>query len=134
MVFASVSSAVHVVDLKYTPYPPFATIPWSFTSMSTYLISTDLYLSAISISQDVNIRRSIKQIPVRESKFFGDVGTAEMEQELQNRISKISREQEEALKEKAGVKYSMSEEDVKEYVEELVEEMRKVRQQKESRS
>jgi hypothetical protein len=123
------SPAVHVIDRIHTPFPPFATLTWAFLGFSTYLASTGFYLSAIRISQDISLRKSIRQVASEESssRLLDNIGTAQMEQAIQERVQKIAKEQEETLKKETGVRQDVSREDVEAYVKEVLEEVKKMR-------
>jgi hypothetical protein len=123
------SPAVHVIDRIHTPFPPFATLTWAFLGFSTYLVSTGFYLSAIRISQDIGLRKSIRQVATEESsnRLLDNIGTAQMEQAIQDRVQKIAKEQEESLKKETGVQQDVSQEDVEAYVNEVLEEVKKIR-------
>jgi hypothetical protein len=122
------SPAVHVIDRIHTPFPPFATLTWAFLGFSTYLVSTGFYLSAITISQDIGLRKSIRQVATEESsgRLLDNIGTAQMEQAIQDRVQKIAKEQEENLKQETGVQQDVSKEDVEAYVKEVLEEVKKI--------
>ncbi|HKI08243.1 MAG TPA: hypothetical protein VKA09_07580 [Nitrososphaeraceae archaeon] len=123
------SPAAHVIDRIHTPFPPFATLTWAFLGFSAYLVSTGFYLSAIRISQDIGLRKSIRQVATEESssRLLDNIGTAQMEQAIQDRVQKIAKEQEESLKKETGVRQEVSQEDVESYVKEVLEEVKKIR-------
>ena len=62
------------VTLIATPYPPFGLVSVSAVGLSSYLILVGLYYSAISLSNDVNLRRTIRESVLRESKFLDSIG------------------------------------------------------------
>ena len=72
-------------------YPPFGLASVSFTGLSCYLIYTGLYSSAISVSQDLALRQSIRQSVKEQSKFLDSMGTAQMEAELQTRVLRTAK-------------------------------------------
>jgi hypothetical protein len=123
------SPAAHVIDRIHTPFPPFATLTWALLGFSAYLVSTGFYLSAIRISQDIGLRKSIRQVATEESssRLLDNIGTAQMEQAIQDRVQKIAKEQEESLKKETGVRQEVSQEDVESYVKEVLEEVKKIR-------
>jgi hypothetical protein len=98
--------------LSFSPYPPFGFATMSFYGLSSYLILLGLYASAISASQDIELRKSIKKSTLRESKFLDSMGTAHMEKELMKRMLVKAREEQKELIQESGVKSSFSEEDV----------------------
>jgi hypothetical protein len=106
--------------LSFSPYPPFGFATMSFYGLSTYLILIGLYASAISVSQDIELRKSIKKSTLHESKFLDSMGSAHMESEMMKRIVlKASKEQKELNLESGGVKSSLSEEDILNIVKEI---------------
>jgi hypothetical protein len=105
-------------------YPPFGLASVSFTGLSCYLIYTGLYSSAISVSQDANLRQSIRRTAIKEVKFLQSIGTAQMEQELQKRVLAIAKKNSDIMTEKTGVQPSLSDDDMKQYLEEVIREIK----------
>jgi hypothetical protein len=105
-------------------YPPFGLASVSFTGLSCYLIYTGLYSSAISVSQDAELRQSIRKSALKEVKFLESMGTAQMEQELQKRVLTIAKENSDSMAEETGVQPSLSEDEMKQYLEEVIKEIR----------
>jgi hypothetical protein len=86
-----------------------------------------LYSSAISVSQDAKLRRSIRSSAVKESELLDSIGTAQMEQELQKRVMKIVKEQSDNMTQETGVQPSLSENDMKEYLDMVVNEIKRTK-------
>src|SRR5919202_4871287 len=84
-------------------YPPFGVIAASFVGLSAYLMFLGLYSSAISISQDIKLRQSIRNSAAKESELLDSIGTAQMEQELQKRVLKIVKKNSDSMVEETGV-------------------------------
>ncbi len=129
VLIATASSPVHFVDYEQTPYPPFAVAPWSFGGLAAYLFSIGFYFSAICISQDVELRKSIRQIATREAKLIDDIGTAQMKQGILQRVAQMTKEQKEVLHRQTGIEQSLSKDEIKQYFDEAVEEIRKLRRE-----
>lgn len=92
----------------------------------TRLISTmSLYSSAISVSEDVRLRKSIRKVARESHHLLGKVGTVRIDQELQNRVLAIAREQSDRAAEETGVCSSMMDEDMKKYLDEAMSELQK---------
>jgi hypothetical protein len=104
-------------------YPPFGLASVSFTGLSCYLIYTGLYSSAISASQDANLRQSIRRSAIKEVQFLESMGSAQMEQELQTRVLTIAKKNSDIMTEETGVQLSLSEDDMKQYLEEVLKEI-----------
>jgi len=105
--------------LAYTLYPPFGLATMSIYGLSTYMILLALYSCAISVSEDIELRKSIKKSTLRESRFLDSMGTAHMERDLTRRIVlKAREEQKERIQKSAGIKSSLTDEDIINIIEE----------------
>jgi hypothetical protein len=105
-------------------YPPFGLASVSFTGLSCYLIYTGLYSSAISVSQDLALRQSIRQSVKEQSKFLESMGTAQMEAELQTRVLSTAKKASDSMAEESGLESSMTEDDMKDYMEVVMNELK----------
>jgi hypothetical protein len=114
--------ADQAVVLLYVPYPPFGLASISFMGLSSYLILTGIYSSAIYISQDSKLRRTVRTIAMREARLLDSIGTAHMEQEIERKVNPLLRRSQEIIKQETGV--SASEEDMKEYLQEVLNEVK----------
>jgi hypothetical protein len=111
-------------QVSQAAYPPFGLASVAFTGLSCYLIYTGLYSSAISVSQDLTLRQSIRQSVKEQSKFLDSMGTAQMEGELQTRVLKTAKIASDSMAEETGVESSMSEDDMKDYMEIVMNELK----------
>jgi hypothetical protein len=106
-------------------YPPFGAVSVSFIGLSCYLIYAGLYSSAATVSQDTTLRLSIRKSLADQAKFLDSMGSAHMEQELQTTVLNIAKKHADELTEKTGVEASMTESDIKEYMEMVLSEVHK---------
>src|SRR6476646_6225865 len=106
-------------------YPPYGLISVSFTGLSCYLIYNGLYFSAVSISQDMTLRQSIKKSVMEKSKLLHNIGTAEMENEIQKQLLPAARKVSESMSDKTGIETSLDENDIKSYMQVVLKELRK---------
>jgi hypothetical protein len=104
------------------PYPPFGLATVAFVGLSSYMVLLGLYSSAVSVSQDATLRQSIRKSTFEESKLLDKIGLAEMEQELQKRITKMINDSSDKMKEQSGVEPSITDDDVKQYLEQVIRE------------
>jgi hypothetical protein len=81
------------------------------------LIYTGLYSSAVTVSQDMTLRTSIRRSVTEQSKLLDSIGTAQMDQELQSRVLTVTRKLSDKMEEETGVEASLTEEDIKEHIE-----------------
>jgi hypothetical protein len=97
---------------------------------ASYFIMVGIYSSAISISEDSELRRSIRKFAIKESKLLDGIGIAHMEQEIQKRVLRLVKEQEETMVEQTGIQSSLDEQDMKLYLEQAINEVNKDRNNK----
>jgi len=107
-----------------TVYPPFGFATVSTYGLGSYLILLGLYLSALSVSQDEQLRNMIKRSTLSESKFLHSIGTSagERKKEIVNTVLDKAKWQQETIVKDIGIGTSLTEEDIKNYVEEVEEE------------
>ncbi|HEX9318521.1 MAG TPA: hypothetical protein VF884_06265, partial [Nitrososphaeraceae archaeon] len=79
-----------------------------------------LYVSAVAVSQDNSLRKSIKKtIP----ELFDNVGSAQTEKELLERAVRLLKANREKMEEETGgVSYALTEDDIKEYIVQVIRE------------
>jgi hypothetical protein len=94
----------------------------SLVLLASYLFTVGLYSSAIAVSQDSTLRTSIRASLL---ELVDNIGTAQMEQEIEKRVLKVAREQQEVLRESSGIESSLTEKDMKEYLEQVIKEVKK---------
>jgi hypothetical protein len=116
------NQAVLLVNLIY---PPFGLVTVSFMGVSSYLLLLGVYSSAISVSEDSKLRQSIRQVALREPKLLDSIGTAQMEQEIQKRVLAVTRKTQEVLTEETGIQPSLNDDDMKLYLQQVIEEVKK---------
>ena len=102
--------------------PTYGVAAHSLVLLSSYLFSIGLYLSAISISQDNSLRKSIKG---SISDLIGNIGSAQMEHEIERKVMKIIQKKRKEMEEQTGeFSYEVTESDVRDYMK-LVADQRK---------
>jgi hypothetical protein len=108
------------------PFPPLGLLSGSYFGLAAYLIFIGLYSSAVSISQDSRLRASIRRSVESEVRFLGNIGEAEMDHRILDKVLTTSKKFSQNMPEETGVSSSLSDEEIKEYIEEvLVETHRK---------
>ena len=110
-----------------TPYPAFGAATLCFVGLSSYMMLVGIYSSALSVSQDAALRRSIQRSVENQSKLLHGIGTAQMEEEIQKTVLKIANKQADKMKEETGIETSSSEEDMKDYLLEVIKEVERIR-------
>lgn len=109
-------------------YPPYGLASVAFTGLACYLIYSGLYSAAISVSQDFQLRESIRRSAMhKHSKFLENIGTAHMEEEKHNLVMSVSRRSE-MMEQESGVESSMTEDDMQDYLGDVLKEIEVMRE------
>ena len=99
------------------PFPPLGLLSASYFGLASYLIFIGLYSSAVSISQDSRLRASIRRSIELEVRFIGNIGEAEMDHRILDKVLTTSKKFSKTMPEETGVFSSLSDEEIKEYIE-----------------
>src|SRR5215217_1723292 len=111
------------IDL--TAYPPFSAIAWSLAAFASYLFSFGFYASAVSLSHNRELRRAIRNSALEQSsKLLDNIGAGELQQELQDKVMNIVNSTAERIEHQTGIQSSFSEEEAKEYLQQVLEEIK----------
>ncbi len=86
-----------------------------------------IYSSTISVFKDVIIRQKIRKSVTKESELLGSIGLSHMGQELERKVLKITKKASDLLEEETGVEPSIAEDDMKEYLYEVMEEVKRTK-------
>src|SRR4029078_12191791 len=116
-------SCVEITPLNYKVLPPYGLITEAFIPLGAFLLLFGIFTSAISLSQDLTLRQSIRKSVLEQSKLLDSIGSAEMEREVQTQGLKIAKKTSAAMAEKSGVEASMTEGEMKDYVEFVIKEI-----------
>jgi hypothetical protein len=119
-----------IANILFIPYPPFGNASCSSLALASYLFFVGLYSSAILISEDTELRKSIRRTAVNELKLLDSIGTAQMSSQLEGKVSKLVKEYSDKIINEAGVQPDLSEEDAKQYLDEVIKELDKERSRK----
>jgi hypothetical protein len=98
----------------------------SLVLLSSYLFAIGLYDSAVSLSHDATLRQSIR----RSAKgaipdLLDSARMAEVQQQLEHEVMKIAKHQSDTLFEQSGVHPSLEEGDMKEYLKQVLLEVKR---------
>jgi hypothetical protein len=107
-----------------TSYPPFGLATISFMGLASFLLLVGIYSTAISVSEDTKLRQTIRKVALRESKLLDSIGMAQMEQEIIKNTTTLAKKHSDIMKEQTGIYPSMDENDVKDYLEQVIEEVK----------
>jgi hypothetical protein len=112
------------------PYPPYGVATISFMVLASYMLFIGIYSASISVSEDSRLRRYIRTTARKEARFLDSIGTAEMEHEVERKVRLFSKTQM-TMEQETGITSSLNEEDMKKYLEEVLQEIQTFRQKDE---
>jgi hypothetical protein len=121
-------SSISIID--QAGYPPFGLAGVSTVGLASFLILTGLYNSAVAVSQDVQLRRTIKSSAKEELKLIDNIGSAEMHREIEKKVIYVAKLNADILAEKSGVEPSMNDQEIIEYLHLATEELKKKEEEK----
>jgi hypothetical protein len=113
-----------IVIVNY-PYPPFGLAAISYIGISSYLLFIGIYASAISIAHDVNLRKALRSFLTTDLKLLDSIGTAHMQEEIQKKVIDFASRNQEIFKQETGVESLLDEQDVKQYLQEAIQEIKR---------
>jgi aminopeptidase N len=118
------------VDVTAATYPPFGINSLSLLPLASYFILFGLYSSALSLSQDITLRQHLRSIAKNDNNLLSSIGTAQMEREVNRAIGELKEvadEQEKELAEKTGIETPVPENEIEDYLKQVIEEVAKTR-------
>ena len=110
-------------------YPPFGFVNILLLGPFSFLILSGLYRSAICVTEDTKLRQSIKTLVRRESTLLDVGATAEIQEEIQNRVMVTVKASAKSLEEQSGVKPSLTDIEMRDHLEIVVQELRNTKYQ-----
>ena len=119
-----------VVLVWTTFYPPFGIGSVTYVGVSSYLILLGIYFSAISVSQDKKILSDIRKTAINELKLLESIGSAEKKEKIVSAVTKIAKENQAELVSESGVRSALDEDDMRKYLEDVINEIRSSRKEK----
>ena len=111
--------------VDHAPYPPLGLVSVCFIGLSSYLIFIGLYYSAILVSEDARLRQSIRKSIRNEVGLLDNIGGAELQQQIEKKVIEVIKSQQKNIIADTGIETSMEEDEVKQYLGQVIEELRK---------
>lgn len=118
-----ISTLSLTVTIYNEPYPPLGLPSITIIGLSIYMIFIGIYYSVISVTGDTLLRQTIRKSLLEESKLLGELSLANASNELTARVIDISKKFKEDMQAKTGVETSLSDSDMKHYLDEIMNEM-----------
>jgi hypothetical protein len=118
MFFASATATV-----VHTPLPSFGIVAISLVGFSSYLVLYGLYSTAISVSQDADLRKKIKKSTEAHVKLLGNIGAAQLQDQIETKVAEVADVLQKELKEESGISTSITQDEIKDYVKSVIHEI-----------
>jgi len=118
------------VDVTAANYPPYGINSLSLLALSSYFVLFGLYSSALSLSQDITLRQHLRSIARNDENLLSSIGTAQMESEVKRAVSDlkdVADVEEKELAEKTGIETPIAENEVEDYLKQVIEEVSRAR-------
>jgi hypothetical protein len=90
------------------------------------MLFVGLYYSAISISLNAELRKSIEKSVEEQFNFVSKLGLSQMEYDMQTKVKTIMKRSAKTLEEESGVQVSMESEEIDEYITLVIKEKQKM--------
>jgi hypothetical protein len=117
-------------DVNQAIYPPYGINSLSLLPLSSYFVLFGLYASGLSLSQDITLRQHLRSMAKNDNNLLSSIGTAQMEREVNRAIGELKEvadEQEKELAEKTGIETPVPENEIEDYLKQVIEEVAKTR-------
>jgi hypothetical protein len=109
------------VTLVGSSYPPFGITTLDIGGLSSLLLLTGLYSTAVSLSRHAELRKSIRaSIEDQHSRLIDHIGMSEVERDVNKRVTPIVQRYAEQMNAQTSVDLSISEEEIKLYIKEIL--------------
>jgi hypothetical protein len=118
------------VDVTAATYPPYGINSLSLLPLASYFVLFGLYSSALSLSQDITLRQHLRSMARNDENLLLSIGTAQMETEVKRAVSElkdVADVEEKELAEKSGIETPIAENEVEDYLKQVIEEVSKAR-------
>jgi signal transduction histidine kinase len=104
--------------------PSFGVAAHSLVLLSTYLFTLGLYSSAITVSQEMKLRQSIRDSAIEESKLLVSIGSAQMVQEIEKKVLSVVEKEKAELARHTGLQPSFTELETRGYLSTVLKEIK----------
>jgi hypothetical protein len=109
----------------HATYPPFGLSSSSFVVFASYMVSIGFYYSAVSISQDVKLRRDIRALATSDTQFLDSIAYSQMERDVKQRVFDVAKKLQHDRTEQTGIQSTLNDKDIATYLQQVIEEVRR---------
>jgi hypothetical protein len=119
----------NAVLLATVPYPPYAVQSVAFIGVASYSILVGIYSAAVAASNDVELRKSIRNFALGEGKLLDSIGTAEVQRVIEDRASRMLVESQKHMEAEIGFA-PLTKDEVAKHIEVVIKELEEARARK----
>jgi hypothetical protein len=123
--FLLLFSSNQAILMSIAPYPPFGIATVTAMGISAYLVMIGLYTSTVSMSQDTELRRSIRRLAKSQTRLFDSMVLAESGKEIEKRVLELIKKQSLEMETRTGIETALDEKEAREYIKEVMKEIKK---------
>lgn len=114
------------ITLVACSYPPFGITTLFFSGLSSFLLLTGLYSTAISLSKHAELRKSIRNsIEGQHSRLIDQIGMSEVQRDINKRVTPLIQRYTEEMNTHSAIDLEISEKEVKQYINEILDDLYK---------
>ena len=121
---SSSSQQTNTKFCELNPYPPFGLPTICYVGLASYLILIGVYSSALSVANDVQLRRSIRKSVQEDSELLGNIAEAQFEDLLQKKILRKTKSLSDQILQETGIESSLQEHEIHDYVLAVIKEIK----------
>lgn len=84
-----VFSSIQLTPLQYNVLPPYGLITESYIPLGSFLLFTGIYVSAVQISRDDDIRKELYKSATSQLALLRNIGVSQMEKEMEDKVKTL---------------------------------------------
>lgn len=112
--------SLQIAPLEYHVYPPYGLVTKAFLPLGAYLLFAGIFISAISISRNAQVRREFYKKAESQLALLRAVGVSQMERDLESQVKSIEKR---VNLFETKVEPEMKEEDIRETLHDVLNEL-----------
>jgi hypothetical protein len=128
--FLLLFTANQAISLSVIPFPPFGLPTLMVMVLAAYLLVIGLYTSAVSISTDAELRRSIKRIAKSHISLLDSMVVSDARKAIEAKAVDAIREESTMITSRTGINADLEEGEIKTYLDRVLQELRGMRKGK----
>ena len=115
--------------IQIIPYPPFGLNTVALLTIASFLLLTGLYNLAYSIARDTKLLESArKAVKEKSSRFLYEIGSSQWRKDIESTVARLISD--ESLDKHDNIPTSLTEDEMKTYVSDVMEEFRRIHKEK----